>query len=49
MPLYSGGETPPRFPFRAPPTPFGRSLIQCYTVKPAALHAFSPIGGRMAL
>ena len=49
MPLYSGGETPPRFAFRVPLKPFGRSLIHRYTVKPAAIHAFSPIGGRMAL
>ena len=48
MPFYSGGETPPRLVSCAPPTPFGRSLIHCYTVKPAALHAFLPIGGRMA-
>ena len=48
MPLYSGGETPPRFAFRVPLKPFVRVLIHCYTVKPAALHAFSPIGGRIA-
>ena len=45
MPLYSGGETPPRFAFRVPLKPFGRSLIHCYTLKPADIRAFLRMGG----
>ena len=48
MPLYSGGETPPRFPFRASPKPFVRLLIQCYSLKRADIRAFLSIGGRIA-
>lgn len=49
MPLYSGGETPPRFRFRAPLKPFVRLLIQCYTVKPAAMRAFLYRGAGVAM
>jgi hypothetical protein len=49
MPVYSGREIPPRLVSCAPSNPFGRVLIQCYTVKPAAMRAFLYRGAGVAM
>ena len=48
VPLYSGGETPSRFRFRVPLTPFGPALIHCYTLKPAEMRGFLGMEPEMA-
>ena len=40
VPLYQGKEAPPRLRFCAPPMPFVRLLIHCYSVKPAEMRGF---------
>lgn len=48
MPFQQGNRAAARLVFRAPPTPFGRSLIHCYTRKPAEMRGFLGMEVEMA-